>query len=132
MGGQVIGLKRAYDPAGAHDGRRFLVERLWPRGVSKTSLKVDSWLKEVAPSTALRHWFSHDPKRWNEFRRRYFKELTENEAACAPLLEAASKGDVTLVYSSHDTEHNNALALKEYLETRLGGRHLPHSAGRAA
>jgi uncharacterized protein YeaO (DUF488 family) len=127
----MIGLKRVYDPAGADDGRRFLVERLWPRGVSKTSLKVDSWLKEVAPSTALRQWFSHDPKKWTEFRRRYFSELAANEAAYSPLLEAAGKGDVTLVYSSHDTEHNNALALKEYLEARLGGRHLPHSAGKA-
>ncbi len=128
----MIRLKRVYQPAEKADGRRFLVERLWPRGVSKTSLRVDAWLKDVAPSTALRQWFSHDPGKWNEFRKRYFTELAANEAALAPIQEAAAEGDVTLVYSSHDTEHNNAVALKEYLEAKSGGGRGKHPARKAA
>ncbi len=128
----MIRLKRVYEPAEKADGRRFLVERLWPRGVSKDSLKVDAWLKDVAPSAGLRQWFSHDPQKWNEFRRRYFTELAANEAALAPIQEAVAAGDVTLVYSSHDTEHNNAVALKEYLEARPSGRRRQAPERRAA
>lgn len=113
-------LKRAYDPAAPADGTRFLVERLWPRGVKKTELHVKAWLKDVAPSTTLRRWFSHDPKKWVEFRRRYFRELTANTNALEPILEAGRHGPVTLVYSSHDTEHNNAVALKDYVEAQIG------------
>lgn len=113
-------LKRAYEPAAADDGARYLVERLWPRGVKKEALRVEAWLKDVAPSDALRRWFGHDPKKWEEFRRRYFKELDHNTAAWEPLQQAARRGTVTLVYSAHDTEHNNAVALKEYLEARMG------------
>jgi len=128
----MIRLKRVYEPAGKQDGRRFLVERLWPRGISKASLKIDAWLKDVAPSAGLRQWFSHDPEKWDAFRKKYFKELSANEAALAPILEAAGAGDVTLVYSSHDREHNNAVALKEHLEARLSGPSSQATEGRAA
>jgi uncharacterized protein YeaO (DUF488 family) len=116
----MIQLKRAYDPPAKSDGARYLVERLWPRGVKKESLPVKAWLKDVAPSTQLRQWFSHDPSKWTEFRRRYFQELNHNREAWQPLLAAARRGRVTLVYSSHDTEHNNAVALKDFLEQHLG------------
>ncbi len=129
----TIKLKRAYDPAQPGDGRRFLVERLWPRGLRKEALHLDAWLKEVAPSTGLRQWFSHDPEKWEEFRKRYWGELDEHPAAWAPLVEAARRAPITLVYSSHDVEHNNAVALKEYLDRRLGrhrtqGEHRHRSA----
>jgi len=115
----AIQLKRAYEPPGPHDGKRFLVERLWPRGVKKNELDLEAWLKDVAPSAGLRKWFSHDPAKWDEFRRRYFAELETAKDALAPLLDAVRKGRLTLVYSSRDEEHNNALALKEYLEAKL-------------
>ncbi len=115
----MITLKRAYEPAASDDGTRFLVERLWPRGVKKTSLRLDAWLKDVAPSDGLRRWFGHDPKKWPEFRRRYFRELDANAEAWEPILKAARRGPVTLVYSSHDREHNNAVALKDYAEARM-------------
>ena len=120
----AIKLKRAYDPVDSADGTRFLVERLWPRGVKKTDLQVEAWLKDVAPSTALRRWFGHDPKKWSEFRRRYFRELTANTAALEPIIEAGRHGPVTLVYSSHDLEHNNAVALKDYVETQIGNKRM--------
>lgn len=116
-----IELVRVYDD-GAKDagpGRRFLVERLWPRGVKKGALPMDAWLKDVAPSTELRKWFGHDPQRWDEFRRRYAAELDQNRAAWEPLVRAARDGGVTLLYSSRDTAHNNAVALREYLAQRL-------------
>ncbi len=115
----MIRLKRAYEQITPEDGVCFLVERLWPRGVKKTSLRVDAWLKEVAPSTSLRRWFGHDPKKWDEFRRRYFQELDQQAGAWETILKAAHTGLVTLIYSSHDTEHNNAVALKEYLEAKM-------------
>ncbi len=118
----TIRLKRAYESAEPGDGRRFLVERLWPRGVRKEALRLDAWLKDVAPSTALRRWFSHDPARWDEFQKRYWKELDEHPEAWAPLVEAAGHSTITLVYSTHDEEHNNAVALKDYLDLRLGRR----------
>jgi uncharacterized protein YeaO (DUF488 family) len=115
-----IKLKRVYEAPSRQDGRRFLVERLWPRGVKKELLHLDLWLKDVAPSTALRKWFGHDPKKWREFQGRYRVELDQHPEACEPILQAARHGTVTLLYSSHDTEHNNAVALREYLEQRLG------------
>lgn len=115
----MLQLKRVYDKAAADDGKRFLVERLWPRGIKKSALRIDAWLKEIGPSTSLRQWFGHDPKRWKEFRRRYFHELEKNAEACKPIQRAAERGTVTLVYSSHDEEHNNAMALKEFLEGKL-------------
>lgn len=113
----MIQLERVYDVPGSQDGTRFLVERLWPRGVKKTSLQIKEWLKDAGPSTELRKWFSHDPAKWDEFRRRYFAELKANPEAWQPIVEAARKGTVILIYSSQDTEHNNAVALKEFLET---------------
>jgi len=118
----MIGLKRVYDPAGSADGTRLLVERLWPRGVKKTALKIDNWLKDVAPSAELRKWFNHDPAKWDEFRRRYFEELTAKTESWQPILQAGRHGRVTLIYSSHDTEHNNAVALKEFLQNHLAGK----------
>jgi uncharacterized protein YeaO (DUF488 family) len=113
-----IQLKRAYDPPMPEDGRRFLVERLWPRGVRKANLRLDGWLKDIAPSPQLRRWFGHDPKKWPEFKRRYFGELREHEDALEPLRAASRRGAVTLVYGSHDTEHNAAVALREYVAGR--------------
>jgi len=96
---------------------------LWPRGVKKTALADAIWLKEVAPSTELRKWFGHDPKKWAEFQHRYQLELKEHEAALDLILQAARHGTATLLYSSHDTEHNNALVLRDYLERKLGSGH---------
>ena len=118
----MIKLKRVYEKEAPDDGVRYLVERLWPRGVKKESLHIDGWLKEVAPSTDLRKWFSHDPEKWPEFRRRYFAELDRAPEVWAPIRSAARRGTVTLLYSSHDTEHNNAVALKEYIQQKLGAR----------
>ncbi|MFP5232775.1 MAG: DUF488 domain-containing protein [Acidobacteriota bacterium] len=118
----MIQVKRAYEPPGKDDGERFLVERLWPRGIRKESLNVDAWLKEVAPSAALRQWFQHDPAKWDEFRKRYFRELEQHPEAWEPLLARVRSSRVTLVYSARDTEHNNAVALKEFLEKRCGAR----------
>ena len=112
----MIALKRVYEPVDEGDGTRFLVERLWPRGVRKDALVLDAWLKDVAPSTELRRWFGHDPARWREFRERYAAELEARPDAWAPIVQADRSGTVTLLYSSHDTEHNNAVALKAYLE----------------
>ena len=122
----MIKLKRAYDSASKDDGIRFLVERLWPRGVSKAALHLDAWLKDVAPSTELRRWFSHDPSKWIEFQRRYFAELNAHPTSVEPILEANRKGRVTLVYSSHDQEHNNAVALKAFLAAKV--RRAPRAA----
>lgn len=115
----MIHLKRAYETAEPTDGTRFLVERLWPRGVKKTSLKLDGWIKEVAPSTELRKWFNHDPAKWKEFQHRYFDELKSNPEPWHKILEAAHHGTVTLVYSSHDSEHNNAVALRDFLAAHV-------------
>jgi uncharacterized protein YeaO (DUF488 family) len=114
-----IDVKRAYDPPASSDGYRVLVDRIWPRGVAKEDLKVDAWLKEVAPSTALRKWFGHDPKKWDEFRRRYARELEPHAAALEQLVKHARAGRVTLVFAAKDAEHNNAVALREYLQGRL-------------
>jgi uncharacterized protein YeaO (DUF488 family) len=117
----VIQIKRVYDPSAKDDGARFLVERLWPRGMKKNALQMDAWCKNLAPSDDLRRWFSHDPAKWKEFQRRYRAELGHNPIACQPLFEAAKQGNITLLYSAHDTEHNSARALKSYLEERLRG-----------
>jgi uncharacterized protein YeaO (DUF488 family) len=114
----MIHLKRAYEEPEAGDGERYLIDRLWPRGLKKTSLKIDGWLKEVAPSPALRRWFHHDPEKWNEFRRRYFGELDAKPEAWMTLVDAARKGPITLIYSARDPEHNNGVALAEYLRAR--------------
>jgi len=114
-----IRVKRVYDPPARADGRRFLVDRLWPRGVSKAELRADGWLKDVAPSDALRHWFAHDPAKWPEFVRRYSAELDSRPEVWQPLAEAARRGPVTLLFSTRNTTHNNALALRAYLLAKL-------------
>ena len=111
----MIQLKRVYDAPAATDGKRFLIERLWPRGIKKANLEVDGWIKEAGPSAELRKWFSHDPAKWDRFRERYFRELDRNPSVWQPLLDASREATLTLIYSSHDTEHNNAVVLKEML-----------------
>jgi uncharacterized protein YeaO (DUF488 family) len=113
-----IGLKRAYDAPAEADGYRALVDRVWPRGVTKDALKINAWLKELAPSTALRKWYGHDPEKWQEFRERYFRELDGQGAAIDELASRARRGRVTLVFAARDSERNNAVALKDYLERR--------------
>ena len=114
-----IELKRAYDRAAESDGYRVLVDRIWPRGVAKEDLQVDAWLKDLAPSAGLRKWFRHDPAKWDEFKQRYAGELEQRSDALEQLLERARTCRVTLVFGAKDTEHNNAVALKEYLDRRL-------------
>jgi uncharacterized protein YeaO (DUF488 family) len=111
----MIQIKRAYDKPAASDGQRILVDRLWPRGVTKAKAALDLWLKEIAPSTELRKWFGHDPAKWTEFQKRYRKELQANPEAVAELRSKMKQGDVTLIYSAHDEEHNSALLLKEFM-----------------
>lgn len=108
-------LKRAYEPAKANDGTRILVDRLWPRGVSKAAAGIDEWMKEVAPSTELRKWFGHEPTRWNEFQRRYRSELRQHDGALARIRALAKAQTVTLVYSAHDEQHNDAVVLRDVL-----------------
>jgi uncharacterized protein YeaO (DUF488 family) len=115
----MIGVKRVYEPAEKEDGSRILVDRLWPRGIAKKALKLDSWHKDIAPSSQLRMWFGHDPAKWDEFKRRYFTELDSNPAAWSSLVHLARSGDVTLLYSAKDERHNNAEALRAYLESKL-------------
>ncbi|BBA34052.1 uncharacterized protein sS8_2100 [Methylocaldum marinum] len=111
----MVYVKRVYETADPGDGERFLVERLWPRGIAKKELVMTAWIKEAAPSSELRRWFGHDPARWDEFRRRYFAELDRRPQVLQPILEAARRGSITLLYSARDTEHNSAVALAEYL-----------------
>jgi uncharacterized protein YeaO (DUF488 family) len=110
-----IKTKRVYEAPAKEDGTRFLVDRLWPRGLSKTEARVDQWLKDVAPSNELRRWFAHDPARWTEFRRRYLAELKGKAESVALIKEAAKKGSVTLLYGARDTKHNNAVVLRELI-----------------
>jgi uncharacterized protein YeaO (DUF488 family) len=115
----MIKIKRVYDPASPDDGQRFLVDRLWPRGIKKEALKLHAWVKEVAPSDELRHWYGHDPDKWCEFNERYFAELDKIPETWHPLLEAAHKGTITLLFSSKELKINNAVTLKAYLEKKL-------------
>jgi uncharacterized protein YeaO (DUF488 family) len=117
----TISLSRVYDHDPRLAGRSYLVERLWPRGVRREDLALDGWAKDVAPSPELRRWFGHDPRRWEEFRRRYFAELDAHPQAWQPLVDAARSGTLTLLYSSRDRDHNNAAALRDYLHARLSG-----------
>ena len=120
----MVRLKRAYEPVAPDDGRRVLVERLWPRGLRKEQAHFDDWLKDVAPSTTLRKWFHHDPSRWVEFEERYARELDSEPARAAfdELVREAASETVTLVYSSHDQEHNNAILLERMIDRRLRQR----------
>ena len=115
----MLKTKRVYESAEANDGARFLVDRLWPRGIKKEKLEMEAWLKDVAPSPALRKWFAHDPARWQEFQKRYRAELEANPEAWQPILDAAKHGDVTLLYSARDTEHNSAVLLQAFLEEQM-------------
>ncbi|HEY4299991.1 MAG TPA: DUF488 family protein [Candidatus Didemnitutus sp.] len=108
-------LKRVYDARSPRDGRRLLVERLWPRGVSKAAAALDGWVRDAAPSSRLRRWFGHEPARWAEFRRRYRAELEAHPEVWRPILADAEKGVVTLLFSSRDAEHNNVVALRDFL-----------------
>jgi uncharacterized protein YeaO (DUF488 family) len=110
-----IKLKRAYEQPETDDGVRILVDRLWPRGVKKEDAAIDQWMKDLSPSTELRHWFGHDPDRWKEFRERYAKEVDEHADQLDQLRALAREGTVTLVYSAHDEEHNNAVALRDLI-----------------
>ncbi|HJU05516.1 MAG TPA: DUF488 domain-containing protein [Nitrospiraceae bacterium] len=116
-------LKRAYEPAAPDDGVRILIDRLWPRGVSKAKAALDDWMKDIAPSTELREWFGHDPKRWPEFQRRYKAELRQHTQELDRIRALAKTQTVTLVYSAHDEEHNDAIVLKEVLLNETGGPH---------
>ena len=113
-----IRIKRVYEPADPHDGYRVLVDRVWPRGMTKEQAGADLWLRHAAPGAELRKWFGHDPSRWEEFRKRYFAELEAKQEIVAGLLAQASKGRLTLLYSARDEEHNQAAALREYLMSR--------------
>lgn len=112
----TILLKRIYDKPSAKDGYRILVDRIWPRGLSKDAAGINEWIKDIAPSTELRKWFGHDPEKWPEFKKRYFKELKDHKEQVAYLKEIVHKHHTTLVYAARDEVHNNAAALKEYLE----------------
>lgn len=115
-----VRLKRAYEPPVPEDGERILVDRLWPRGVSRADAALDAWMKDIAPSTALRQWFAHDPARWETFRQRYAEELRNHADLVEQLRARARRGTITLVYSAHDAEHNDAVVLRDIV---LGRRH---------
>jgi uncharacterized protein YeaO (DUF488 family) len=117
-----IQIRRAYDPPHRGDGYRVLVDRVWPRGVSKADLDLDEWRKEIAPSTRLRQWFGHDPERWGEFQERYFAELEGKQDSVEELVKRARQGRVTLVYGAKDPDHNQAVALRAYLKRRTARR----------
>jgi uncharacterized protein YeaO (DUF488 family) len=114
-----IRVKRVYDAPAAEDGFRVLVDGVWPRGLTKEEAHIDLWLREAAPSTALRQWFSHDPERWTEFRDRYFQELDQHPEVVRRLLSYATQGVLTLLFSARNREHNQAVALREYLLQRI-------------
>lgn len=114
----MIRLKRIYDEPSQEDGIRILVDKLWPRGVSKDKAELDIWLKEVAPSDDLRKWFSHDPGKWEEFKERYFKELDQKTEYVDQIIERAEDNDVTLLYAAKDEKYNNAVVLMEYVKNK--------------
>lgn len=111
-------IKRVYEKPSKEDGRRILIDRLWPRGLTKEKAKIDLWLKDIAPSTELRKWFGHDPSKWVEFKKRYIAELKKNTGVVAQLEEQMKKGKVTLVYGAKDEQHNDAVVLQEYFENK--------------
>lgn len=122
MTAMTFRLKRIHDPASNDDGCRVLVDRIWPRGMRKADAAIDQWMREIAPSTELRKWFGHDPARWDEFLRRYHQELDARPDLVDELCTRAADGTVTLCFAARDREHNNAVALKEYLEQSRSGR----------
>ncbi len=119
MAKQTIAIRRVYDDPANGEGVRFLVDRIWPRGIKKEELHLDGWLKDVAPTNDLRHWFGHDVARWTEFRRRYEAELDANPSAWQPILDAARKGSVTLLFGARDEAHNQAVVLRDFLARKL-------------
>lgn len=121
-------LKRAYDPPGRDDGPRVLVDRVWPRGISKQHLHIVAWLRDIAPSTSLRRWFGHDPGKWEEFRRRYRSELATKASLLGELAAHAEGGRLTLVFGARDPVHNQAAVIKEMLEARRAGRPRPKAS----
>ena len=114
-----IRLKRAYDDPAKNDGYRVLVDGIWPRGVSKEDIQLDDWFKDIAPSDELRKWFDHDPDRWQEFVERYHRELKDRDDLIEKLVDAAREGRLTLVFGAKDREHNNAVALKSYIQNKI-------------
>jgi uncharacterized protein YeaO (DUF488 family) len=113
----ALHIKRVYEPPAKDDGTRILVDRIWPRGLSKQRAAVDEWIKEIAPTTALRSWFGHDPQRWPEFRERYFKELRSNTELVARLVSLIADEPATLLFAAHENQRNNAVALAEYIKS---------------
>ncbi len=116
----MIKIKRVYDEPSRADGKRILIDRLWPRGLKKEDARIDEWIKEIAPSNELRKWFNHDPDKWREFKRRFFTELHGKQEVVDGIISASRKGTVTLLFGSKEERFNNAAALKEYLEKRMG------------
>ena len=117
----MVRIKRIYDPVSPEDGKRIYIDRLWPRGLKKDEAVFDEWLKEISPSDELRKWFGHDPAKWKEFEKRYRKELEEKGELLEKLRHEARRGTITLLYSAKDTEHNNAVTMKEVLDPALRG-----------
>jgi uncharacterized protein YeaO (DUF488 family) len=116
----MIAVKRVYDPASRNDGKRVLVDRLWPRGLKREEARVDEWIKELSPSAELRKWFNHNPGRWNEFKKKFFQELNSRQEAVSRLAAMARSGKVTLLYGSRQERFNNAVALQEYISGITG------------
>lgn len=116
----IVHIKRVYETPASGDGYRVLVDRIWPRGLGRKEARVDRWCKEIAPSSELRRWFGHDPSRWEEFRRRYRKELEQSPELVAEFMANARSAELTLLFSARDVQHNNAVVLREWLEERLG------------
>ncbi len=118
----MLKIKRVYDPPSAGDGKRILIDRLWPRGLRKDNAKIDAWIKEAGPATELRKWFNHEPEKWKGFKQRFFAELDAKPDVVSEIIGLARKGTVTLLFGSKEERFNNAVALKEYLEARMGAR----------
>ena len=116
----MLKIKRVYEGESPDDGKRVLIDRLWPRGIKKEDIRIDEWLKEIAPSNELRQWFAHDPSKWKEFKKRYDRELTEKKPLVEALRRQAKQGTITLLFSAKDAEHNNAVALRELISGRDG------------
>lgn len=115
----MLKIKRIYDQPSSADGKRILIDRLWPRGLKKEDARIDEWVKEIAPSNELRKWFNHDPNKWGEFKKRFFQELQGSQDIVSDIVSAARKGTVTLLFGSKEERFNNAVALKEYIEARM-------------
>ena len=114
-----IRIRRVYEGLEPDDGKRFLIDRLWPRGIAKSKLSSVEWVRDVAPSADLRKWFDHDPAKWTEFQKRYRSELRKNESAWKPLLEALRKSDITLLFAARNVDNNQAIVLKKFLEQKI-------------